>query len=206
MEGFGPACTRRAQHASRCQRESPGIIDLLQTARYHIGAAGVALQLVSNVENPDRRRALAQLFTAPPDLLDWTAGSLGVRSAKSGLDLCAAALWRLGGGQPLKDGRESSIEHAYPRRVQLAPGPLVQWLVGVHDSLDFEVLKQFRDGFTHRQINRRLSVLLSEPTVFRYESEVGTSTQTADELLRIAAPFAVEQFSAFCDAVHQFKR
>jgi hypothetical protein len=83
---------------------------------------------------------------------------------------------------------------------------LVQWLVGVHDSLDFEVLKQFRDGFTHRQVNRRLSVLLSEPTVLRYESEVGTSTQTADELLRIAAPFAVEQFSAFCDAVHQFKR
>ena len=112
----------------------------------------------------------------------------------------------LGGGQPLKDGRESSIEHAYPRRAQLAPGPLVQWLVGVHDSRDFEVLKQFRDGFTHRQVNRRLSVLLSQPTVFRYESEVGTSTQTAGELLGIAAPFAVEQFSAFCDAVHQFKR
>ena len=77
--------------------ENPSVIYLLQTARYHIGAAGVALQLVSNVEDPDRRRALAQLFTAPPDLLDWTAGSLGVRSAKSGLDLCAAALWRLDG-------------------------------------------------------------------------------------------------------------
>jgi hypothetical protein len=182
------------------------VVDLVRTASYHVGAAGVALELIDNVEDPDRRRALAQLFTAPQDLLDWTAGSLGVRSVISSLDLCAAALWRLGGGQPQRDGWESDIEHAYRHRSQLASGPLVDWLARVRDSRDYSVNKQFRDGFTHRQVNRRVSVLLGPPTVFRFESEVGTSTQTTVAHLRLAAPFAVEQFSAFCDAVQQFKR
>jgi hypothetical protein len=92
-------------------------------------------------------------------------------------------------------------------RSQLVSGPLIAWLVRVHDSPKYSAIKQVRDGFTHRQVNRRVSVLLGQPTVVRFESKVGTSTQTAGELLRMAAPFAVEQFSAFCDAaVQQFKR
>jgi hypothetical protein len=41
-------------------------IPLVSTAKYHVGAAGIALELIDNVQDPDRRRALAQLFTAPP--------------------------------------------------------------------------------------------------------------------------------------------
>lgn len=56
-------------------------VPLVMNARFHAAAVGVALQLITNLEDPDRRRALAELFTAPQDLLDWTAFSLGARSA-----------------------------------------------------------------------------------------------------------------------------
>jgi hypothetical protein len=70
-------------------------VPLVMNAWYHAGAADVALELITNLEDPDRRGLLANLFAAPPDLLDWTAFSLGARSASSTLDLCAAAAWRL---------------------------------------------------------------------------------------------------------------
>jgi hypothetical protein len=70
-------------------------VPLVMNAWYHAGSAEVALELITNIEDPERRGALAELFTAPPDLPDWTAFSLGTRSAISTLDLCAAAAWRL---------------------------------------------------------------------------------------------------------------
>jgi hypothetical protein len=38
---------------------------LVSNAWFHVGAAGVALELIDNVEDPRRRSALAELFTAP---------------------------------------------------------------------------------------------------------------------------------------------
>jgi hypothetical protein len=69
----------------------------------------------------DRRRALTELFTAPPDLLDWTAFSLGTRSVISALDLCAAAVWRLSDGQPLSGGKEQDLDGAFLKWAQLTP-------------------------------------------------------------------------------------
>jgi hypothetical protein len=57
-------------------------VPLVMNAWYHAGAADVALELITNVEDPDQRGLLAKLFAAPPDLLDWTAFSLGTRSAR----------------------------------------------------------------------------------------------------------------------------
>jgi hypothetical protein len=190
------------QNASMDKRSAA---PLVMNAWFHVGAATVALDLIDNVQDPDRRRALAQLFTAPQDLLDWTAFSLGARSVVSGLDLCAAALWRLGGGQPRKGGWESDIEHAYNNRSQLISGPLVDWLVGIHESPLYPVIKQFRDGFTHRQVNRHVSVILGQSSRSVFESEVGSSRETAAGHLPRATAFAVIKFSAFCDAaIEQF--
>jgi hypothetical protein len=105
-------------------------VPLVMNAWFHIGAAGVTLELIDNVEDPDRRRALAELFTAQQDLLDFTAFSLGTRSVVTALDLCAAVVWRLSGGQPLRGGKESDVDHAFGSRSKLAPGPLLDWLVG----------------------------------------------------------------------------
>ena len=88
-------------------------VPLVMNAWYHAGAADVALELITNVEDLDRRRALTELFTAPPDLLDWTAFSLGTRSVISALDLCAAAVWRLSDGQPLSGGKEQDLDGAF---------------------------------------------------------------------------------------------
>jgi hypothetical protein len=174
-------------------------VPLVMNAWFHIGAAGVALELIDNVEDPDRRRALAELFTAQQDLLDFTAFSLGTRSVVTALDLCAAVVWRLSGGQPLRGGKESDVDHAFGSRSKLAPGPLLDWLVGVHDRPEYPTITQFRHGFTHRQVSRHATVLVGEGHAV-FESEVGSSRQTAAAHLRMAVPFAVDQFSAFCDA------
>jgi hypothetical protein len=135
-------------------------IPLVMNAWYHAGAANVALELITNVEDPDRRRGLAALFTAPPDLLDWAAFSLGARSAMSTLDLCAAAAWHLSDGQPLKGGKEPTLSSAFDLRVQLTPGPLRDWLVRAHESAEVSPIQTFRHGFTHRLVARHLKIRL----------------------------------------------
>jgi len=96
-------------------------IPLVMNAWCHAGAADVALELITNLEDPDQRGLLAKLFAAPPDLLDWTAFSLGTRSASSTLDLCAAAAWRFSDGPPLKGDKEQDLDQAFRGQVQLAP-------------------------------------------------------------------------------------
>lgn len=182
-------------------------IPLVMNAWYHAGAANVALELITNVEDPDRRRGLAALFTAPPDLLDWAAFSLGARSAMSTLDLCAAAAWHLSDGQPLKGDKETTLSSAFHLRELLTPGPLRDWLVSAHESAEYSPIQTFRHGFTHRLVARHLKIRLGEPTPLEIESQVGKFRQTAIAHLPMAAPFALQQFSAFCDAaIEQFKR
>jgi hypothetical protein len=41
-------------------------VPLVMNAWYHAGSAEVALELITNIEDPERRGALAELFTAPP--------------------------------------------------------------------------------------------------------------------------------------------
>jgi hypothetical protein len=110
---------------------------LVMNAWYHAGAADVALELITNLEAPDQRGLLATLVAAPPDLLDWTAFSLGTRSASSTLDLCAAAAWRLSDGPPLKGDREQDLDQAFRDRAQLAASPLRDWLVSAHESAEY---------------------------------------------------------------------
>jgi len=181
-------------------------VPLVMNAWYHAGAAHVALELIVNVEDSDRRGALAELLAATPDLLDWTAFSLGTRSVISTLDLCAAAVWRLSNGQPLHGGKEQDLDGAFRERAQLTSGPLVDWLVRVHESAEYPTIREFRHGFTHRLVSRHVTIRLGQPTPAEFESEVADLRQTAAAHLRMAVPFAVEQFSAFCDAViAQFK-
>jgi hypothetical protein len=181
-------------------------IPLVMNAWYHAGAADVALELITNVEDPDRLAVLTELFAAPPDLLDWTAFSLGTRSASSTLDLCAAAAWRLSDGHPLKGDKEQDLDQAFRDRAQLASSPLRDWLVRAHESAEYRPIRAFRHGFTHRLVSRHVKVFLGEGRS-EYESEVVDFRQTAVAHLRMAAPFTVEQFSAFCDAtIEQFKR
>ena len=183
-----------------------GAVPLVMNAWYHVGAAAVALELIENVEDPERRRALGVLFAAPPDLLDWTAFSIGTRSVISALDVCAAAVWRLSGGRPLNSGRERDLDEAFRMQAQLTSGPLVNWLVLAHDSPEYPTIREFRHGFTHRQVSRHVQVFLGEDRS-EFVSEVGSSRQTAAAHLRMAIPFAVDRFSAFCDAaIEQFKR
>lgn len=99
--GSRSAAAQRALDAAGAHSAVP----LVMNAWFHVGAAGVALELVGNVEDPVRRRALAELFTAQQDLLDFTAFSLGTRSVVTALDLCASVVWRLSGGQPLRGGK-----------------------------------------------------------------------------------------------------
>jgi hypothetical protein len=182
-----------------------GAVPLVMNALYHVGAAAVALDLIENVQAPDRRRVLDELFTAPPDLLDWTAFSLGTRSVVSALDVCAAAVWRLSGGQPLHSGRERDLDEAFRMRARLTSGPLVSWLVLAHDSAEYPTIREFRHGFTHRQVSRHIKIFLGEDRS-EFVSEVGSSRQTAAAHLRTAVPFAVNRFSAFCDAaIEQFQ-
>jgi hypothetical protein len=49
-------------------------------------------------------------------------------------------------------------------------------------------------------VSRHVKVLLGQPTRSEFESEVGNFRQTAIAHLQLAAPFAVAQFAAFCDA------
>jgi hypothetical protein len=181
-------------------------VPLVMNAWYHAGAADVALELITNVEDPGQRGLLTKLLAAPPDLLDWTAFSLGARSASSTLDLCAAAAWRLSDGQPLKGDREQDLDQAFRDRAQLAASPLRNWLARTHDSAEYRPIRAFRHGFTHRLVSRHVKVVLGEGRS-EYESEVADFRQPAIAHLRMAASFSVERFSAFCDAAtEQFKR
>ena len=181
-------------------------VPLVMNARYHAAAVGVALELITNAEDPDRGRALGELFTGPQDLLDWTAFSLGARSAMSALDLCAAAAWRLSDGEPPMGDWEQDLYHAFRDRAQFLSGPLREWIVRAYKSAEYPQIRAFRHGFTHRLVRRHAKVILGEGRA-EYESEVTDFRQTtAIAHLQMAAPFAVEQFSAFCDAVvEQFK-
>jgi hypothetical protein len=77
--------------------------------------------------------------------------------------------------------------------------------VRAHESAMYPAIRAFRHGFTHRLVSRHVKVFLGEGRS-EYESEVADFRQTAIAHLRTAAPFAVEQFSAFCDAaIAQFK-
>jgi hypothetical protein len=78
---------------------------------------------------------------------------------------------------------------------QLTSGPLVNWIVMAHDSAEYPMIREFRHGFTHRQVSRHVKVFLGEDRS-EFESEVGGSRQTAAAHLRTAVPFAVERFSA----------
>ena len=49
-------------------------------------------------------------------------------------------------------------------------------------------------------MSRHVKVLLGQPTRSEFESEVGNFRQTAIAHLQMVVPFAVAQFSAFCDA------
>jgi hypothetical protein len=181
-------------------------VPLVMNAWYHAGTADVALELITNLEDPDRRGLLAKLLAAPPDLLDWTAFSLGRRSASSTLDLCAAAAWRLSDGQPLKGDKEQDLDQAFRDRAHLASSPLRDWLVSAHESTEYRPIRAFRHGFTHRLVSRHVRVILGKGRS-EYESEVADFRQTAIAHLRMAAPFTIAQFSAFCEAaIEQFKR
>jgi hypothetical protein len=176
-------------------------VPLVMNARYHAAAANIALELITNVEDPDRFRALAELFTAPQDLLDWTALSLGARSAMSALDLCAAAAWRLSDGERLKGDREQTLHDAFQSWGQHTPGPLWGWLERAHKSAEYRQIRAFRHGFAHRLVRRHAKVILGESRA-EYESQVTDFRQTTTIAhLQMAAPFAIEQFYAFCDAV-----
>jgi hypothetical protein len=48
-------------------------VPLVMNAWYHAGAADIALDLITSLEDPDRRGLLTKLLAAPPDFLDWTA-------------------------------------------------------------------------------------------------------------------------------------
>ena len=126
--------------------------------------------------------------------------SLGTRSVISALDLCAAAVWRLSDGQPLSGGKEQDLDGAFLKWAQLTPGPLRDWLVRASESAEYPAIREFRHGFTHRLVSRHVKVLLGQPTRSEFESEVGNFRQTAIAHLQMAAPFAVAQFAAFCDA------
>jgi hypothetical protein len=129
-------------------------VPLVGNARYHAAAANVALELITNVEDPDRRRVLTELLMAPPDLLDWTALSLGTHSVVSALDLCAAAAWRLSDGERLKGDREQTLHDAFQSWGQHAPGPLWGWLERAYKSAEYRQIRAFRHGFAHRLVRR----------------------------------------------------
>jgi hypothetical protein len=62
---------------------------------------------------------------------------------------------------------------------------------------------EFRHWFTHKAVRRSATVFLGQDRA-EYKSGVADyDEQSAIEYLRMAAPFAVEQFSAFCDVVIQ---
>jgi hypothetical protein len=178
-------------------------VPLVGNARYHAAAANVALELITNVEDPDRRRVLTELLMAPPDLLDWTALSLGTHSVVSALDLCAAAAWRLSVDQGPKGGKEKTLSDVFKNlRKQLKPG-LREWLEGAYESDQYRMILEFRRWFTHKAVRRSATVFLGQDRA-EYKSGVADyDEQSAIEHLRMAAPFAVEQFSAFCDVVIQ---
>jgi hypothetical protein len=120
-------------------------VPLVGNARYHAAAANVALELITNVEDGDRRRVLTELLMAPPDLLDWTALSLGTHSVVSALDLCAAAAWRLSVDQG-KGGKEKTLSEVYKKvnlREQLKPG-LREWLEKAHERDEYPKILEFR--------------------------------------------------------------
>ena len=68
------------------------------------------------------------------------------------------------------------------------------------ESAEDPAIREFRHGFTHWLVSRHVKVLLGQPTRSEFESEVGNFRQAAIAHLQLAAPFAVAQFSAFCDA------
>jgi hypothetical protein len=101
---------------------------------------------------------------------------------------------------PLSGGKEQDLDGAFLKWAQLTPGPLRDWLVRASESAEYPAIREFRHGFTHRLVSRHVKVLLGQPTRSEFESEVGNFRQTAIAHLQMAAPFAVAQFSAFCDA------
>lgn len=184
------------------------VVPLVGNARYHAAAANVALELITNVEDGDRRRVLTELLMAPPDLLDWTALSLGTHSVVSALDLCAVAAWRLSVDQG-KGGKEKTLSEVYKKvnlREQLKPG-LREWLEKAHERDEYPKILEFRHWFTHKAVSRSATVFLGQDRT-EYKSGVADyDEESAIEHLRMAAPFAIEQFYAFCDAaIEQFKR
>ncbi len=183
---------RRANVPSRPQADP-----LLAWAAWNLKSA----QLGWDVLERARPGGDDNLTGHPLWLVELAAMNLVFRGVVSAMDQCAAAIFRLT-GEPYRADREHSVGWWFdPGRHQpwaLVPAPLAEWLRGFDGSRTWALAKEVRDGFTHRTVQRRVTLGISGSDQRGFvELAIGGVHYETDAVMRRLLPFGNRRYSAF---------
>lgn len=169
---------------------------LLAWAWFNLDAAQLGWDLFQRaIPDGDNNLTGHQLQT-----VEFAALSLIFRGTVSAMDQCAASVFRLTGQQPPPQ-RERDVEwwfrqgHAAPW--PLVPTPLAIWLMTFDGNATWELLSELRHAFTHRTVQRHVTVSIGSPTpAHQLELELQGARHGAWDLMSRFLTFGKRRFSA----------
>ncbi len=78
----------------------------------------------------------------------------------------------------------------------LVPGPLSDWLRGFEGDDTWELATGLRDGFTHRTVQRHITLTIGEARGYVH-LEIGGARFESDDAMRRILTFGMERYSDF---------
>jgi hypothetical protein len=156
--------------ARRLDRHLPAIAPAIQPlfawAAFNLGSARVADGMVTWLhERNGYDEMCARLADEQFDVIAITALMSSARSVATAIDLCAAALYRIGGGTPRRhpEADVGTWDHRTEvAALTLAPS-LSGWIAGIRGDHSWAVLQECRDLVTHRTMPQHVTINLALP-------------------------------------------
>ena len=171
---------------------------LFSAAAFNLGGARVAHGLVAwKAQDGGYLEIQQKLADEQFDVLEIAALDACLRSVMTTLDLCAAALYRIGGATP-KPGWEQSVA-GWTSPPNLRPD-LKAWVDALRPSNDRKELRKRRNEATHRTRNGATTFIggAKDGVV---EVEYDGSYQAAQPLTGSLARYGRDQFKDLCSRV-----
>ena len=199
-----------AQETSRkIERHFPSIsasvTPLLLYAAFNLGSARVAQSMVRWLEQPGGYDQMCQqLADEGFDVYEATVLQLSARSVVTALDLCAAALFRIGGGNlgPEREAAVNTWKNGSPSHIAL-PLSLNQWVAAFHGPtmLMWDLLVDCRHRAAHRRFVRHITLNVGAERKPNAQVEYAGVSYATDWLIDEFTLFGQRQFVDLCGRI-----
>lgn len=178
----------------------PGIVDLVSpifgAIAFNLGGARVAHGLAAWKANGGYEEIQQKLADEQFDVLDISAIDACLRSVMTTLDLCAAALFRIGGGEVA--GQEKSVA-GWQNPPDLHP-ELQAWIDSIKGSTAWAELRDRRNEVTHRCIPDVMTFIGGGEHQL-VKIKYNDSCWTAEELTQYLVEYGSGQFNNLANKV-----